>query len=563
MPSRSLNSVKGRIAMMAHAALLVAGLAVTLGAMAPLSVAIAKDYARNKSRCGPFVKVAVSTAPGLCLGLVAQDVKGMRFPRGVVQVSENIYWIVDMGGWTPGRGKLWRMNLSDPKTPLFRVLDQGLDRPHGLVKDAAGRVYLGTAGAIWRYDPSDDRPVANKQRLLAGLPTQGRHPLTHLAYDPAGALVINVGAPSDHCELDEDRPGKVGNPCQTSQGPRPQAALYRAEIQSDGTLGPLRLLAEGLRNSMALAYHPETGLLLQGENNIDYKEADQPKEELNIIQPGAHYGWPYCIENQRRARHYRKGAALDCAKTQAPARLLPAHAAPLGLVFSGAQSQGRAGLTGFNNHWLLAYHGYRSTGHRIVAIEASASGEPSGELQELVFDWKKRPGRHPRGAPVGINFDSEGRLWMADDRNKAILVLISERPRNGAALGMLEPPQGLGDGLGEGPGDGPDKGSVLPTLSAAALDRLSASETWRSVYQDNLKPGCEECHGDIIGASAKQGLSNLLALSWLDLEQPQNGLAYKAILGQGGRRVMPPPKGLAPKRRESLRQELLRLSLEP
>lgn len=526
-------------------ALLQVGL--TLAGALGLPVGLdAKDYRPSNARCGPFAKVSVSTAPGLCLGLVAQDVKGMRFPRGLLQVAPDEFWLVDMGGWTPGRGKLWRLSVRDPRQPRFSVLELGLDRPQGLVKDAQGRVYVGTAGAVWRYDPGSADPVASKRRVVDGLPTKGRHPLTHLAYDPSGALIINVGAPSDHCELDEDKPNRIGNPCPTSQGKQPQAALYRAEIRGD-VVGPPTLLAEGLRNSMALAFHPATGLLLQGENNIDYKEADQPKEELNAIRAGAHYGWPYCIENQQRARHYRKRSAINCENTESPVRLLPAHAAPLGMVFSGGQ-----GLAGFENHWIIAYHGYRSSGQRIVSIEADSEGLPSGALEELVFDWHKKAGRHPRGAPVGISFDSQGRLWMADDRNKAILVLISERPRNGAASGsQVRPPESL-----------PDDGHA-PQFAAQDLADLASGVLWQSIYQRYLQPYCADCHGDVLGPTPELGLHQLLAQGWLDLLHPASGTALNAILGQGEQRLMPPPKGLAPKQRESLRQALLELRLEP
>lgn len=513
--------------------------AFTFFALASAGVASAKDYARSKARCGPFPKVAVSTAPGLCLGLVTQDAKGLRFPRVLLEVEPGIFWLTDMGGWNPGRGKLWRLNVQQPDAPRLRLLDEGLDRPHGLVRDAQGRVYLGTAGAVWRYDPSAPNPAASKKRVVEGLPTQGRHPLTNLAYDPAGALIINVGAPSDHCELDPDAPDKVALPCPSVQGPKPEAALYRAVIQGD-LLGPPELLAEGLRNSMALAFHPQSGLLLQGENNIDYKEADQPKEELNIIRPGAHYGWPYCIEDQRRARHYRRGAPLDCRKTEAPARLLPAHAAPLGLVFSGSD-----GLPGYEQHWLIGYHGYRASGHRIVAIGADNQGRPSGALTELVFDWDKRAGRHPRGAPVALSFDHQGRLWMADDRNKAILVLMAEDPSRHEA-----PPSD------ETPGDG----ALAPGLE---LSKIAAQPNWQGFFDDQLVPRCGDCHGAVLKGGSAQALARLVADGWLTPLTPKEGLIYRAILGEEGQALMPPPKGLAGEQRAAWRRAILSFRLQP
>jgi glucose/arabinose dehydrogenase len=58
---------------------------------------------------------------------------------------------------------------------------------------------------------------------------------------------------------------------------------------------------------------------------------DHPKEELNIIQQGKHYGWPYCYESQIFDKNF--GLTFDCSKTEASAYTFTAHMAPLGLTF--------------------------------------------------------------------------------------------------------------------------------------------------------------------------------------------------------------------------------------
>ncbi len=51
------------------------------------------------------------------------------------------------------------------------------------------------------------------------------------------------------------------------------------------------ILAQGLRNSMAFALTPG-GDVLQAENSIDIKDHDRPFDEINLLRPGGHYGWP-------------------------------------------------------------------------------------------------------------------------------------------------------------------------------------------------------------------------------------------------------------------------------
>src|SRR5829696_5588135 len=55
-------------------------------------------------RCDGLPKISVTTAPGVCVGLLAS---GFKFPRGILPLDNGDVMVVDMGGWTPKRGSLW------------------------------------------------------------------------------------------------------------------------------------------------------------------------------------------------------------------------------------------------------------------------------------------------------------------------------------------------------------------------------------------------------------------------------------------------------------------------
>ena len=142
-----------------------------------------------------------------------------------------------------------------------------------------------------------------------------------------------------------------------------------------GTVTSWRTHARGLRNSMALAFHPATGELWQAENARDAIQAAMPQlksdenlphEELNLIKADQHYGWPYCYDDNVASPEYPKTACA--AQYAAPQRLLPGHAAPLGMTFYTASRFPEL----YKNSLIIGYHGYRSNGHRLVALLALA-----------------------------------------------------------------------------------------------------------------------------------------------------------------------------------------------
>ena len=109
---------------------------------------------------------------------------------------------------------------------------------------------------------------------------------SRILFGPDGKIYMVIGVPLRHpvgkaesAQDPADHAGKIlrlnddgsvpdDNPFVNSPGHRPE------------------IYAFGIRNSMGLAFHPETGELWETENG------PQGGDELNIIKSGANYGWP-------------------------------------------------------------------------------------------------------------------------------------------------------------------------------------------------------------------------------------------------------------------------------
>lgn len=414
-----------------------------LGALPARAATLDHHYAVDGD-CGGRPATRVRMAKGYCLGLVWQgsdaDTPGPRLPRGLLALSDTRWLVTDLGGWKAGLGSLWQLTLAADGSVVWTSLVSGLSMPHTVARGPDGRLYVSEMNRILTLDPDAADPSATVSTVIGGLPDNqlhdNRHPLSSFVFDGDGALLVNVGAPTDRCLDDTGAPrtdaeGRCVDDAATAQVRR-HAYLGNGRWSDDSTR-----FAAGLRNSIALVRHA-SGTILQGENSVDLDDPEHPYDEINVLRAEGHYGWPYCVDLDTPLPGW-SDAQSRCAEREAPVALLPPHAAPLDLLYYNG-----ALFPALRGRLLATWHGYRRAGGRVVAIATDErgipktdrggryaiyprgslpypAGAPSVNGMVLTPGWDRDDGTHPRGAPVAMAIAADGSIWLTDDRNRAIL----------------------------------------------------------------------------------------------------------------------------------------------
>ncbi|MBS2012356.1 MAG: PQQ-dependent sugar dehydrogenase [Deltaproteobacteria bacterium] len=459
----------------------------------------------------------LKTPPGVCVGVVAT---GFTFARGIAELENGDLVVAEMGGWAKDRGGVWLLRRKEDKTYAKTKLNTLIDKPSGVAVGPDGLPYIGTPDAIYRFDPysatlkADPTKKLPKTGSLMGadvwkqpritlvvknLPgdlkpngeSGARHPLKKFVFDPKNpwTMLVNVGSASDTCEQKAGArpPTDYPMPCAEAEGQNARGTIRKYVLDGpDHTATSFSVLARGLRNSMAIAVHPQSGAIIQGENSRDAinkldasltdQEGDLPHEELNVIEAGGHYGWPYCFDNGTPNPEYR--GRVNCTNYKNPALLLPGHVSPLGMAYYTGSMFPEA----YKNNLLVTYHGYREYGHRLVLVPVDSRGVPgAGEPLDIIRGWEKSAdGRDPQGAPVDVLVAKDGSIYVTEDKNGTVLrVVFDPRGGNGAPMRPL-PPQ-------------------RPVVSAderARCDALRArSDAFSRVQRDVIDTSCVGCHG--------------------------------------------------------------------
>mgnify|MGYP000178543344 CR=1 FL=1 len=180
---------------------------------------------------GSVPAVALRVAKGFCVGLAAT---GLGLPRGVLPLADGRVLVTDLGRWDAATGRLLIL-IPKPGSYESRPILKGLDRPHGLQTGPDGQVYLAEAGRILRVNLERSPPTATP--VITGLPNGGRHPLKQFVFGPDGAIYVNVGASTDHCE---DAPSPRGMHCPEAEREaqdKPCAARAAVERAKAGPAG--------------------------------------------------------------------------------------------------------------------------------------------------------------------------------------------------------------------------------------------------------------------------------------------------------------------------------------
>ncbi len=410
-------------------------------------------YAPPTGTCDGFPRLEIGTVRGMCAGLVLGPTRGgaarqIVLPRSLVPLSDTRWLVTDLGAWDKPAGAVWELTLRPGRPAEAKRLISNLSVPHAMARGPDGRIYVGEMRRIFRFDPDAADPAATIEVVVSGLPDNAlhlhRHPLSKFVFAPDGALLVNVGALSDQCEGSRDTPA---DSCQESESGEQPAGIRRYALISPGRWShEYTVHARGLRNSVALAVHA-SGTVVQAENSIDLESRWSPFEELNVIEPGKHYGWPYCMDMTADTPAWRGSHAMDCqsAAHTRPRVLLPPHAAPLDLVwYEGAM------FPALKARMLMSFHGHRSVGGRIVSFAVDARGVPTPDRSArfayypggtraygagpavtpvaLTPGWGRVPGKRPQGSPVGLAVADDGAIWATDDRAGLVIRFAQDNP---------------------------------------------------------------------------------------------------------------------------------------
>lgn len=341
------------------------------------------------------VEQRFAVAPGYRVALFADGIQNARFlrfsPAGSLVVSQ------------PRLGRLLRLEADrngDGRADGHRVLVDGLDRPHGF-DFAQGSLFVAEGGAVARiaYEesgPDTLRTVGEPTRIVSGLPEGENHWTRTLRIGPDGQLYLTLGSSCNAC-IEKD--------------PR-RAAMLRYAIDGSGE----EIYASGLRNSVGFDWRPGTDELYATDNGRDLLGDDIPPCELDRIERGGFYGWPYAWGMNQPDPQFGAGQPARIRASLPPVHAFGAHQAPLGITFLRHPSQAAA----LRGAALVALHGSwnRSelSGYKVVSLR----WDEAGRISQRDFLTGFLTGDDVIGRPVDVAEGPDGAIYVSDDYAGAI-----------------------------------------------------------------------------------------------------------------------------------------------
>lgn len=334
-----------------------------------------------------LVATRLQTPPGFTVSVWATGLEGARMlavtTAGDLLVSQP----------RSGRITLLGADRNGDGAPDRRVvLLDGLDRPHGIeLHDGWLYVAEQTRVSRVRFDAARGAPAGVPESVVDALPGGGNHWSKSLRIGPDGTLYVAVGSTCNVCiEQDERR-----------------ATILR--FDADGRNG--RVFAHGLRNSVGLDFAPWDGALYATDNGRDLLGDDFPPCELNRIEDGAFYGWPYVNGFGTLDPDQGRGREALAAVARPPVHGFRAHNAPLGIRFLRAAQR----PPGFERAALVALHGSwnrsKPDGYRVVSLH----WRDDGRIEERPFLTGFLEGGSIIGRPVDVAEATDGTLYVSDD----------------------------------------------------------------------------------------------------------------------------------------------------
>jgi glucose/arabinose dehydrogenase/mono/diheme cytochrome c family protein len=469
-------------------------------------------------------------SPGFCATVFADNIGHVRHmtvaPNGVLYVNtwSGRYF---RNAPPPAGGFLVALKDSkgDGKADVIERFGDGV--PQGSAGGSGIALYNGALYAeqndkIIRYALSPDSiaPQGPPQTVVSGLPLSGDHPMHPFVIDGEGHLYVDLGSATNSCQSDNRMPNSLGlNPC-TELETRAGTWLYDAN-KTGQYFSATERYATGLRNGEGFGFD-SSGRLFATQHGRDQlaqnfsklytpkQSAEQPAEEVVLLQKGADFGWPECYfdRDQQKlvlAPEYGGDGGHKigiCTEKTAPVASFPGHWAPNDLLIYTGSAFPKA----YHDGAFIAFHGSwnrapEPQGGYNVVFQPLKDGKAAGDFIVFADGFAgavKEPGQ-AAFRPTGLAMAPDGALYISDDKHGRIWRVTYDGPAD-APLAPAPAPAVVATSAGEpGPPEGihRDAGrpspASLPVPPGASKEQVALGDR---IFHGEASGGtCTGCHG--------------------------------------------------------------------
>ena len=280
----------------------------------------------------------------------------------------------------------------------------GLQNPTGVTYHN-GDLYFAEIEEVWVIKDIDKQLLSDSgnpsiELYMDGLPSETWHGLRHLNFGPDNNLYIPIGVPCNNCLEPQTEDKRF-------------AAIHKYEN------GKLVMVADGVRNSVGIDWHPVTKKLYFSDNGRDWLGDNSPSCELNVLDnEGSFFGYPYKHAKDVIDPEFGKLIPTVNKEFIDPIAELGPHVAPLGIAFYDKDKFPEK----YKNSLFIALHGswnkYNGkSGYKVIFVKLDSAGNYIYQ-EDFITGWLQN--EKDWGRPVSPFIMRDGSMLISDDKYDVI-----------------------------------------------------------------------------------------------------------------------------------------------
>jgi glucose/arabinose dehydrogenase len=291
---------------------------------------------------------------------------------------------------------------NDGQADIKETVASGLNGVHG-IEINKNLMYLVTPRKAYTAKIQENGKLDTPTMVINDLPVGGRHPKRSIEFGPDDKLYLSIGSTCNACQEADNESATI--------------------LRVDPISFEREIFATGLRNTIGFDWHPVTGDMWGMDIGSDWVGANEPPEELNKLNYGGNYGWPWCFGDKQIDPNMKsKSAGIDisafCQNTLSPELTYQAHSSPINMVFYTGENFPPE----YKNDVFVTFRGSWNrqppVGYKVGRI-IFENGKPV-KIEDFMTGFLLEDGKSQFARLAGLTIMPDGSLLVSDDENGII-----------------------------------------------------------------------------------------------------------------------------------------------